>query len=1003
MTGESHDVGARLRELVIAGELAPLRAYLDRLAGDDLRAARKWVTGTHDVDDYPHPGELGNPRDQDHYARVQAMRLARLATWGRLGAPAASAKAVSAEITFLTTEHVAGLAPFFVDRDAAWARSFATTADAVSTSASGAGLASVLLRAVVEAHDLPVPTGRNFHRAWINQVESHAAPPTWAGPRTPTLEPLLADPLLPDVVYHQLASGEVGGWTGFGTVLPPLVEQGLIDRERTLAVALEQLTSGQRPSSQKALVGALTALELRADEVPGGLGYLLSVLSSCHGSAAAPVLQLAIDLVTSDAEAVELAQVISPRSEKVLRRTLLAALSPRALGRTVSREALHEAIEALAAGDDHVADQARYDKARAALGVAPAAEPEVTAPASLGLWGLTPPRLEESQPVHWGLPLRDIVKQHMRAKDKSWDQAQATEMVLDALARGELTTADLVGIGHELAAEGRLSPVRSAALFEAMFLGGAMQLVWPAALQCAGIAATGRPRPGLDRLLAMLSTYASEPPRPVRLPSQVVALANGSSKAALEAARLARLVDAPTDGIELDEVDLALWDETTERPPQGLAFPAKRELDSVGGRLVAGSARHSHQPSARGRVRRCLVLEEIVSLLAEHGVDEVRGRVAAGPTHQSWPVAEAVALWASGLLDVATYWRVVEATETVTGKPHEWRVQRDAYHRWRTADGIQLDPPVMPAWWSDDDRALEFLHACEVLLCAQRGGAVLSTPDRVDGTLGLDVLLDRLSRARMVGPVDLRLALARLRPARAQDAGRVTGSVRTDPALTVASADRDMDAVELVRAWVAGGGLRCWPGLNEHGYPTFHTEAPWAWDSLAALSRRGLPDLPFYRHDDIWRLPGRPDVWLRGGLLVTSSHESLAEVGGYLESPGWRTVLETLATVPPDYAAVDFDALVRLQRQGRLDPAVAAATATSEWDAGSTVIGDGVGWEHAFLRGVLRGLWPVAVAVVEVGLARPERPEGVDTLQAVMRRYARHVPAEAVPSWLADA
>ena len=81
---------------------------------------------------------------------------------------------------------------------------------------------------------------------------------------------------------------------------------------------------------------------------------------------------------------------------------------------------------------------------------------------------------------------------------------------------------------------------------------------------------------------------------------------------------------------------------------------------------------------------------------------------------------------------------------------------------------------------------------------------------------------------------------------------------------------------------------------------------------------------------------------------------------------------------------------------------VAAATATAEWDAGSSVIGDGVGWEHAFLRGALRGLWPVAVAVVEAGLARDERPAECDALQAVMRRYARHVPPGAVPTWLAE-
>lgn len=1002
MTGESHDVGARLRALVIQGDLADLRAHLASLDGADLAAARRWVAGTHDIDGHPEPAELGNPRDQDHYTRVQWMRLARLTTWGMLGAPVAAAKVLAAEGTFFTEDHVRELVPAFVARDREWAQAFASAADAVTPSARGAEKAVLLLRAVVVTHRLPVPTGRLFHGAWIRRLASQADPPTWAKDRTPSLEPLLADPLLPDVVYLQLASGEVGAWTGFGTVLPTLVDKGLIDRDRTLAVVLEQLTAGQKPSSQKALVGVLTTLELRSHEVPGGLDFLLSVLSSCHASAVGVVLGLATELVASDADAVEVARVMAPRSEKAPRRTLLAALSPTGLGRRVSPEALLEAINVLAAGDEDLADGARYDKARAALGVVPNPEPVDAAPAPLGLWNLTPPRLEERQPVHPELPLRDIVKQHMRAKDKSWQQAPAAEMVLDALSRGDLTTAELVGVAHELVAEGRLSPVRSAALFEELFLGGAMRLVWPAALATAGLAAAGRPRPGLDRLLAMLSSYAAEPPHRVRLPSRLVEIASGSTKAALEAARLVRLVEAPTDEAEPVEVDLALWDETTERPPQGLAFPPKRDLATVGGRLTAGAG-HSYQPDTRSRVRRCLVLEEIVDLLPDHGVDVVRARLVEDVALPSWPVAEAVGLWASGELDHATYWRMVEDVETVSGKSHEWRVHHDAYHRWSARDGFRLDPPVMPAWWSDDDKFLEFLHACEVLLLAEGGGVqVLSTPDRVDGTLGLDTLIDRLAKARTVGPVDLRLALARLRPTSPGRAARVPPSVRTDPALTAASGDQELDAAEMVRAWVGAGGLRCQPGPDAYGLRTFRIESPWSWDSLPALSRRPVPDLPHYRHNDIWRLPGRPDVWLRNGLRVTSSRETLAEVGGALGVPGWRTVLATLATAPPDYTAVDFAALVRLQRQGRLDPVVAAATATAEWDAGSSVIGDGVGWEHAFLRGALRGLWPVAVAVVEAGLARDERPAECDALQAVMRRYARHVPPGAVPTWLAE-
>ena len=546
MTGESHDVGARLRALVIDGDLTVLRAHLDTLEGDDLKAARRWVAATHDVDGYPGPAELGDPADPDRYVRVQRVRLARLVAWGRVGAPAATAKAVAAEGTFLTAEQVLELVPSSSSGPGR-ARVFAAAVDAVPPTARGAGMAYVLLRAVVVAHRLPVPTGRNFHGAWIRELRGHADPPTWATDRAPSLDPLLADPLLPDVVYHQLASGEVGTWTGFGDVLPALVDKALIDRERTVAVALEQLTAGQRPSSQKVLAGVLTALDLRAEGVPGGLDYLLSVLSSCHGSATAPVLGLAIDLVLTGGDAVELARVIAPRAQKGVRRTLLRALAPGALGTRIDHAALLEAVDVLADGDDDATEQARYAKARAALGVVVAPETAVNAPASLGLWELEPTFLASRPYVPAGLTVRDIAKQLMRARNKGREQYQATEIVLDALARDTLTTWDLVGVAHELDAEGRLSPARSASFFEALFLGGAIRLAWPAAVRTAALAATGRPRPGLDRLLAMLCSYAAEPPRPVRLPSQVMRLAGGTTKAALEADRLVRLVGAETD------------------------------------------------------------------------------------------------------------------------------------------------------------------------------------------------------------------------------------------------------------------------------------------------------------------------------------------------------------------------------------------------------------------------------------------------------------------------
>jgi hypothetical protein len=146
------------------------------------------------------------------------------------------------------------------------------------------------------------------------------------------------------------------------------------------------------------------------------------------------------------------------------------------------------------------------------------------------------------------------------------------------------------------------------------------------------------------------------------------------------------------------------------------------------------------------------------------------------------------------------------------------------------------------------------------------------------------------------------------------------------------------------------------------------------------------------------------DVWLRHGILQIGRDESPADVGGTIGVTGWDAILTGLGAQAGSYYAPDFASLVRLQNQGRLDPTTAAAAATARWDNGDPdFIGDALGWERAMLRGALRGLWPVAVAVVEAGMARPEPPPELDSLVAVLARRAHEVPREAVPAFLESA
>ena len=183
-------------------------------------------------------------------------------------------------------------------------------------------------------------------------------------------------------------------------------------------------------------------------------------------------------------------------------------------------------------------------------------------------------------------------------------------------------------------------------------------------------------------------------------------------------------------------------------------------------------------------------------------------------------------------------------------------------------------------------------------------------------------------------------------------------------------------------------------------HPSFVAARPHSVGRARRRCRRGVPsdDLPPYRTDDIWCLPGHPDAWLRGGLHH-DKRACLADVGGTLGEPGWETIIRTLGAHEPDYMVVDLTSLVRLSRQDRLDPAVARTAATRLWDEGAVdLLGDAVGWELAFLRGAMRGLWPRGRS----GRRGRARPAGASGGSRRARRgdacgTCTRCPADAVP------
>ncbi len=1010
MTGDTAAAVARLRELVLAGDLDGVRAHADGLTGPDRAAARRWVGQVHDLDELPWPTDpdvrrvLGDPRDPGTRDRERRMRLARLVSRARLCAPAATAKAVAATSLTVTDEHVDEVMPSFVEHDREWAEAFAAAADGLRSSARGAALVFRLHLAVVLAHGLPAPSGALFHQAWSQSLGFAIRYGDRAG-----ADLLREDPLLPEVVHHQLASGHCGQVPTLGEALAPLVAEGLLDRGRVVGDVLAQLTAGQRASSQKALAAILTALDVSVDEVDGGLDLLLSILSSCHDSAVGPVLALAVASVRTGEEAVELARVLAPRSGKGVRRTLLGALSPGGLGTRIDHAALREAVAVLADGDDDVASAAAYDRARVALGGTAADTPDE--PTALGLWDLSPRPPGERRRAHWTgrTPWRDRCWAWLRTGGHSPDPDLVDDL-LDTIAGGG-TTDELRATVHELASEGALSPVQAAALLEPLFLGGALRAAWPVALEVVALCA-GPPRAvaGLDRLLGLLATYAVEVPRPVELPAAVPRLAGGRSRTALEAQRLLSLTGATTPATD-QPARLGLWREASEPVPWALAYPPTRDLASIARRALDGV--HHQVTGVRAGVLTSLLLDELAALAREHGVEEVRGRVAAaedpyGPS----PMAQALQVWARGLLTTESYWAMVRSTRAVADHLEQWREELGMEegtakaHAWTLADGVRQTPPVMPDWWTESSygppQRLQLLHTCEVLLAVERGGHVVSTPDVVDGSLGLDNVWERLGAAPLVGPLDLRLALGRLRPDLGAPRPAGAGAV-VDGRFAAPDGTPDEQAYDVVERWVAGGGLRLVPAHGPHpGTWVYRGECAVPWASLAALAGTAIDDgTSWYAWGDSHVLPGRIDLALRHGFRSYGSDGGLADVGGALGVPGWRTLFDALGTATSrQHHGFDFTSLVRLQDQGRLDPAVAAAAAQQRWDEGLPDDTGALGWERAMLRGALRGLWPVAVAVAQAGLARDERPADLDDLLAVMRRRAHEVPPDLVPAFL---
>lgn len=350
----------------------------------------------------------------------------------------------------------------------------------------------------------------------------------------------------------------------------------------------------------------------------------------------------------------------------------------------------------------------------------------------------------------------------------------------------------------------------------------------------------------------------------------------------------------------------------------------------------------------------------------------------------------------------------------------------------RVHTGVRADRDIS-AWGVVSRTTTQAVHDVFVSETKLRLGTVphlLSTPTRSDATLDLAALVERLrgyaAGAHRAGPADLFVALSRLSPtdpARVRDldgltvglwspegdGGRRTGLFRRRPA--------PVDAVEVVRRWVAGGGL---PAIDvSHRGGTLVVTPPSLPVPVATF--HGIPPSVLAGHED-----GVHEEYADWSLGIEADAGML---------PAWADLLAAKVQRGFDqkgrFAPLMLPAMVASPRPGRAVVHAVAATLSHAdedrrllaVDAALTLMGRGLwqaedyttccehllasgelrltrlahSWEQLVLAGGLQALWPTALTVLDRACALERKPAGLAELLGMLRRYAPAVPEVEVP------
>lgn len=406
----------------------------------------------------------------------------------------------------------------------------------------------------------------------------------------------------------------------------------------------------------------------------------------------------------------------------------------------------------------------------------------------------------------------------------------------------------------------------------------------------------------------------------------------------------------------------------------------------------------------------------------------------------TWSDPDAVRAWARGLRDPSG--EGTEPTALLAVRPRPWdTVVSPAGHRSlcetvaRVHTGLPRRPGGDMSDWNVISRTTtQALHDVFVSETRLRLGTVphlLSTPTRTDGSLDLNTLVERLRAygEHLVGPADLFVALTRLRPVDPGRAAELDGlkvglwSAEEPEAGRLFRRGTSSDgrssgaAAQVVREWVAGGGL---PALVVHHDAGTVTVAP-AGLPVPAATFDGIPPSLLAGHEDgvhapysDWALTTETDLGMVPGwadLLAARTQRAFDQKGrlaprllpGMAASPGaGRAVLHavaaTLSHADEDHRLLAVESALVLMGRGRWDPADYTACCEHLLAGGELRLARLThSWEQLILAGALKPLWPTAVTVLDRACALERKPPGLAALLGMLRRYLPAVPEVVVP------